>query len=76
MVQGGGRIQDIWVLFIAGSAAKMLCDFEQVIFFFFFTLLSLCKVGRSHLVSHGPLGRWRGFLGDHDQDGAVAKLAD
>lgn len=30
-------------------------------------------MGRAHLVSHGALGRWRDFLGDHDQD---AKLAD
>lgn len=40
MVQGGGGIQDIWVAFTAGSAANLLCDFQQVIFFFFLTLLS------------------------------------
>lgn len=33
-------------------------------------------MGRAHLVSHGALGRWRDFLGDHNQDAAVAKLAD
>lgn len=74
-MQGGGGIQDIWIVFIAGSAANLLCDFEQVIFFSLCYLI-FCKVGRAHLVSHGALGRWRDFLGDHDQDAAVAKLAD
>lgn len=33
-------------------------------------------MGKAHLVSHGALGRGRDFLGDHEQDAAVAKLAD
>lgn len=41
MVQGGGGIQDIWVAFTAGSAANLLCDFQQVIFFFFFNFAVL-----------------------------------
>lgn len=43
IVQGGGRIQDIWVVFIAGFAANLLCDFVQVTLLLCY--LTFCEAG-------------------------------
>lgn len=49
VVQGGGRIQDIWAVFIAGFAANLLCDFVQVTFLLCY--LTFCEAGSAcHLL--------------------------
>lgn len=47
---------------------NLLCDFEQVLFYFIFLpFLLFCAAGRAHLHSHGALGMCRDCLRDHDQ---------